>query len=122
MYICGPTRTGKTTWARSLGQHNYYNSIIDFTTYNDAAQYNILDDVNFKYCPQWKQLIGCHSDYTVNPKYGRKKVIKGGIPCIVLCNEDEDWFSVMTPSQKDYLESNCVVFIMFPGTTFFVDC
>ncbi|AGT45433.1 Rep [Chickpea chlorosis virus-B] len=118
LYICGPTRTGKTTWARSLGRHNYFNGGVDFTNYDDKATYNIVDDIPFKFCPNWKQLVGSQRDFTVNPKYGKKRVIKGGIPCIIIVNEDEDWLQNMSSSQIDYLHLNCIVHYMSSNETF----
>nr|AFD63082.1 replication associated protein [Tobacco yellow dwarf virus-A] len=118
LYICGPSRTGKTTWARSLGRHNYWNGTIDFTVYDDHATYNVIDDIPFKFVPLWKQLIGCQSDFTVNPKYGKKKKIKGGVPCIILCNDDEDWLKNMSPAQIEYFEANCITHFMYAGETF----
>nr|AIY33770.1 replication-associated protein [Eragrostis minor streak virus] len=119
IYICGPTRTGKTTWARSLGRHNYYNSVLDFTHYDPQAEYNVIDDVPFKYCPQWKALVGAQRDYIVNPKYGKKKKIKGGIPSIILTNDDEDWLGEMKPAQAEYLHANSHVHYMYEGTKFY---
>nr|AHM88386.1 replication associated protein [Urochloa streak virus] len=120
LYICGPTRTGKTTWARSLGRHNYWQNNVDWTSYDEEAMYNIVDDIPFKYCPCWKQLIGCQKEYIVNPKYGkRKKVASRSIPTIVLANEDEDWLKDMTPAQREYFEANCVIYIMTPGEKWF---
>nr|AHZ62976.1 replication-associated protein [Wheat dwarf virus] len=118
IYICGPTRTGKTSWARSLGTHNYYNSLVDFTTYDVNAKYNIIDDIPFKFTPNWKCFVGAQRDFTVNPKYGKRKVIRGGIPCIILVNPDEDWLKDMTPEQSDYMYSNAVVHYMYEGETF----
>nr|AFD63058.1 replication associated protein [Chickpea chlorosis virus-E] len=118
LYICGPTRTGKTSWARSLGRHNYFNGGVDFTTYDTNATYNIIDDIPFKFCPNWKQLVGSQKDFTVNPKYGKKKRIKGGIPCIILVNNDDDWLSDMSSSQKEYFESNCKIHYMDSEETF----
>ncbi|QBO56213.1 replication-associated protein [Maize streak dwarfing virus] len=114
LYIVGPTRTGKTTWARSIEplRHNYWQFTIDFLRYNNEARYNVLDDIPFKFCPCWKQLVGGQKDYTVNPKYARKTQIKGGIPSIILVNYDEDWLKVMTPAQLDYFYDNCVVYQM----------
>ncbi|AFD63066.1 replication associated protein [Chickpea yellows virus] len=118
LYICGPTRTGKTSWARSLGLHNYFNGGVDFTTYNPLATYNIIDDIPFKFCPNWKQLIGSQLDFTVNPKYGKKRRIKGGIPCIILVNNDDDWMNDMSPAQNDYFQANCCIHYMEEGETF----
>ncbi|ARR74889.1 replication-associated protein [Sweet potato symptomless virus 1] len=118
LYICGPTRTAKTTWARQLGRHNYWNGGVDFSTYDPHATYNIADDIPFKFFPSWKQLIGGQKDFTVNPKYGKKMVIPGGIPCIILVNQDEDWLRDMSPDQKSYFLANCTVHYMSPTETF----
>nr|AHX74126.1 replication associated protein [Sugarcane white streak virus] len=119
LYIVGPTRTGKFTWARSLGRHNYWQHMVDFTAYDTHAKYNILDDVPFKFCPNWKQLVGCQRDFIVNPKYAKRKEIPGGIPCIILQNPDDDWLPVLSPSQMDYFVNNCDVYVMKPGEKFF---
>nr|QRG29209.1 putative Rep [Pteris mastrevirus A] len=80
LYIVGPSRAGKTTWARSLGAHNYWNGGIDLSTYNIAAQYNIIDDIPLQFVNPFKSIIGIQSDYIVNPKYGKRKVIKETYP------------------------------------------
>ncbi|AIW42777.1 replication-associated protein [Chickpea yellow dwarf virus] len=118
LYICGPSRTGKTSWARSLGRHNYFNGGVDFTTYDVNATYNVIDDIPFKFCPNWKQLVGSQKDFTVNPKYGKKKRVKGGIPCIIIVNNDEDWLESMSDSQREYFYLNCKIHIMSEGETF----
>nr|AHM88378.1 replication associated protein [Sugarcane streak Reunion virus] len=120
LYILGPTRTGKSTWARSLGRHNYWQNNVDWSCYDEDSVYNVIDDIPFKFCPCWKQLIGCQKDYVVNPKYGKKRrVAKTSIPSIILANEDEDWLKVMSPGQLDYFHQNCVVYIMEEGERFF---
>nr|AGT45425.1 Rep [Chickpea chlorosis Australia virus] len=118
LYICGPIRTGRQPWARSLGRHNYFNGGIDFTTYDPNATFNIIDDIPFKFCPNWKQLVGSQKDFTVNPKYGKKKRVKGGIPTIILVNNDDDWIKDMSSSQNEYFESNCLIHYMTEGETF----
>lgn len=92
---------------------------MDFTVYNKSAKYNVIDDIPFKYCPCWKQLVGGQRDFTVNPKYGKKKRIPGGIPSIILVNNDEDWMKCMTPAQLEYFECNCEIYVMEPGERFF---
>lgn len=62
--------------------------------------------------------MGSQSDFTVNPKYGKKKTIKGGIPTIILCNPDDDWAKECRPAQWDYIEANTVIHYMYEGETF----
>ena len=60
-------------WARSLGRHNYYFGLLDYSDYNSDAMYNIINDIDWKHIIPFKPIIGLQADYTVNPKYGRKK-------------------------------------------------
>nr|AFN80566.1 Rep [Digitaria ciliaris striate mosaic virus] len=119
LYICGPSRTGKTSWARSLGKHNYWQHSVDFLNIIPDAEYNVIDDIPFKFVPCWKGLVGAQRDITVNPKYGKKRLLSNGVPCIILANEDEDWLQQMQPGQADWFNANCEVHYMYQGETFF---
>ncbi|ADT91305.1 Rep [Bromus catharticus striate mosaic virus] len=119
LYICGPTRTGKTSWARSLGAHNYWQHSVDFLNLVANATYNVIDDIPFKFVPCWKGLVGCQFDITVNPKYGKRRMLKNGVPSIILVNEDEDWLKQMQPSQVGWFETNCIIHYMYAGESFF---
>lgn len=96
----GPTRTGKTCWARSLGSHNYYAGDMDLRHHNDNALYNVIDNVSPKYLEgkHWKQFIGSKRDWVSDIRYGKPKEVKGGIPSIVICNPGPG------TSYKDYLD------------------
>nr|AFX60771.1 REP [Macroptilium yellow spot virus] len=91
--IEGDSRTGKTMWARALGSHNYLSGHLDFNSkvYSNDVQYNVIDDIAPQYLKlkHWKELIGAQKDWQSNCKYGKPVQIKGGIPCIVLCNPGE---------------------------------
>nr|AVH79973.1 replication-associated protein [Alfalfa leaf curl virus] len=91
LIIEGPTKTGKTAWARSLGLHNYFCGGIDFSAWNNHALYNVIDDIPFQFLPCKKELLGCQKDFTVNEKYRKKTRIPGGIPTIILCNPDQSY-------------------------------
>ncbi|XP_070049652.1 uncharacterized protein [Nicotiana tomentosiformis] len=43
----GPSKTGKTAWARSLGVHNYISGHLDFKakSYSNNVTYNVIDDI-----------------------------------------------------------------------------
>lgn len=86
--IEGPSRTGKTCWARSLNPqaHNYYAGHIDLAHHSDDAWYNVIDDVNPHFLKHWKEFIGAQHDWVSNCKYAKPRRVKGGIPSIVLCN------------------------------------
>ncbi|ADC32505.1 Rep [Rhynchosia mild mosaic virus] len=84
----GPSRTGKTIWARSLGPHNYLCGHIDLNPriYSNDAWYNVIDDVDPHYLKHFKEFMGAQRDWQSNCKYGKPIQIKGGIPTIFLCN------------------------------------
>ncbi|AFQ93624.1 replication associated protein [Bean chlorosis virus] len=98
----GDSRTGKTMWARALGPHNYLSGHLDFNSkvYSDEVEYNVIDDVPPHYLKlkHWKELIGSQKKWQSNCKYGKPRVIEGGVPSIVLCNPGEG------ASYKDFLD------------------
>nr|ALR86829.1 Rep [Turnip leaf roll virus] len=102
--IEGPSRTGKTLWARSLGTHNYITGHLDFSArvYHDDVEYNVIDDVDPHYLKikHWKHLIGAQKEWQTNLKYGKPRIIKGGVPSIILCNPGDG------ASYKDFLDKS----------------
>ncbi|DBA06675.1 TPA_asm: Rep [Welwitschia mirabilis associated geminivirus B] len=104
----GPSRTGKTEWARSLGRHNYFCGHIDLGQYDQLAQYNVIDDIQLRYCKYMKELIGAQKDWTANPKYKPTITIPGGIPAIVLCNPDMSWDNEIYPPLREWFDVNAV--------------
>ena len=91
-------------WARSLGKHNYLSGHLDFSSrvYSDDVEYNVIDDVEPTYLKMkhWKHLIGAQREWQTNLKYGKPRVIKGGIPSIILCNPGEG------SSYQDFLDNH----------------
>ncbi|CAH1437180.1 unnamed protein product [Lactuca virosa] len=98
----GDTRTGKTTWARSLGPHNYLCGDYDLSpkTYNNDAWYNVIDNVDPRYLKHFKEFMGAKSDWLYNRRYGKPFEIKGGIPTIFLCNPGRN------SSYKEFLDED----------------
>lgn len=99
--IEGPSRVGKTVWARSLGPHNYLCGHLDLNSkvFSNDVWYNVIDNVNPNYLKHWKEFIGAKEDWQSDCKSEKRIVqIKGGIPSIVLCNPGEG------SSFKDFLE------------------
>nr|BDQ10201.1 replication associated protein [African cassava mosaic virus] len=100
--IEGDSRTGKTIWARSLGPHNYLCGHLDLSpkVFNNAAWYNVIDDVDPHYLKHFKEFMGSQRDWQSNTKYGKPVQIKGGIPTIFLCNPGP------TSSYKEFLDED----------------
>ncbi|AEI91430.1 replication associated protein [West African Asystasia virus 1] len=98
--IEGPSRSGKTKWARALGPHNYMCGHIDLSlkVYNNNAWYNVIDDVDPHYLKHFKEFMGAQHNWQSNVKYSKPVQIKGGIPTIFLCNPGPQ------SSYKEYLE------------------
>lgn len=108
--IYGPTRVGKTTWARSLGMHVYFMGMIsgevavrDMPT----AEYAVFDDMRggIKFFPAWKEWFGSQQVVTVKKLYRDPLQIKWGKPCIWLSNADPR--SGMEMEDIEWLEGNC---------------
>nr|QIK02123.1 putative C1:C2-like protein [Mulberry mosaic dwarf associated virus] len=121
LYICGPTRSGKTQWARSLGRHNYFTGSLSFLDYDDFALYNVIDDIEYeKISTSWfKSLLGAQKDIILKGKYMKDFRISGGIPCIVLVNEDMDWVVRMASTLKPWFDDNVLVYYMSASDKFY---
>lgn len=109
LVLYGPTRTGKTQWARSLGRHCYHNGQFNPDIHSDGAQYAIFDDLKggFKCWPSYKQWLGQQKEFTITGKYFPLKTITWGKPCIYIANVDPR-MQVDESLDLDWLDGNCV--------------
>jgi len=82
LVLIGASRTGKTSWARSLGPHIYWAGFIDISRFDVSATYVIFDDFDFKFMPNKKQWLGCQKEFVITDKYRKKFSISWGKPCI----------------------------------------
>ena len=86
--ISGPSRTGKTELARSLGSHSYWCGMVDLSNFcPNQSLYLVIDDLDWDFAKSWfKQLLGCNKTVTLTDTYRRKRTFTWGKPCLVLCN------------------------------------
>lgn len=99
--LYGPTRTGKTLWARSLGSHAYFGGLFCLDESLDDVGYAVFDDMQggLKFFHAYKFWLGCQASFYATDKYKGKKLIKWGRPSIYISNQnplldegvDHDW-------------------------------
>lgn len=87
LIVVGPTRLGKTDWARSLGRHVYFNGMFMLDLWDQHAQYAIFDDIDWKYIINAKGFLGGQRELVVTDKYRRKVLLQWNHPIIWLTNK-----------------------------------
>lgn len=110
LVLCGPSRIGKTQWARSLGIHAYVATSWDLSSFDSNFDYVVFDDVPWSNFAHYaKAFFGCQRDFSVSDKYRKKKRISGGVPCIYLCNPEDYTREMGTFLDSDWGRQNAVV-------------
>lgn len=112
LVLIGPSRTGKTEWARSIGRHMYFNNYFNLDLWDDEAAYAIFDDMDVdpdvgleKYFRSWKAFFGAQKEFTVTDKYRRKKRVSWGKPIIWIANNEIK----CNTRTMDYIRANSVI-------------
>ncbi|QCX29517.1 Replication-associated protein [Plant associated genomovirus 22] len=109
LVLYGPTRTGKTTWARSLGDHLYFGGLFSAAELaNGGARYAIFDDIagGIKFFPRWKDWLGCQAQFQVKQMYKDPYLFTWGRPSIWVSNTDPR--QELSSEDIDWMEGNCV--------------
>nr|UTM74958.1 replication-associated protein [Tick-associated circular DNA virus] len=93
LVLYGPSRLGKTLWARSLGPHIYIMGIMSGAVIlRDApdAEYAVFDDMRggIAMFPSFKEWLGGQSVVSVKKLYRDPVQMPWGKPCIWLANSD----------------------------------
>lgn len=106
----GPSRCGKTLWARSLGAHIYTVGLISGAELlkAESMDYAVFDDMRggIKFFPAFKEWFGAQAHVTVKVLYRDPKLVKWGKPSIWLANTDPRL--EMDPSDVSWFEANAV--------------
>nr|QTE03611.2 MAG: replication-associated protein [Gemycircularvirus] len=117
LVVYGPTRMGKTLWARSLGKHVYFggqfSGKVAFSE-SESAEYAVFDDMRGGICffHMWKDWLGCQSEFMIKEMYRDPRLLKWGKVSIWLANRDprEEMrcSKDFTDGDIDWLEGNCI--------------
>lgn len=113
LLLIGPSRCGKTEWARSLGKHMYFNNLLNLDDWDEDADYIVLDDFNpeiTKFLPSWKCFFGGQKQFVLTDKYRGKRTVNWGKPMIWLSNED--LFKHLNFEQIDFIRKNCETIVL----------
>lgn len=86
LVLVGPSRLGKTAWARSLGKHMFWRTDTNLGNWDQAAKYIVIDDIPWKFIPKKKALLTQMGDITITDKYKAKMDVNNNKPAIVLVN------------------------------------
>lgn len=119
--LYGPSRTGKTSWARSLGKHAFFERLFsgkEALAEMADAEYAVFDDCSIDHMPGWKSWFGAQMTIGVRALYRDAVYVRWGKPIIWCCNRDpridmrvdinnersHKWFE----DDIDWIEANCM--------------
>lgn len=106
--LWGPTRLGKTEWARSLGPHVFWSQNFNITRPVDDVDYAVFDDMGgLKYLPTWKAWLGQQKEFECTDKYKGKRTVKWGRPTIWVSNKDPRHEFGLDADDVEWLDNNC---------------
>lgn len=111
LVLYGPTQVGKTTWARSLGNHVYFMGVMSGeVALRDMpnAEYAVFDDMRggIDFFPSWKEWLGGQRVVSVKKLYRDPIQMDWGKPCIWLSNTDPRT-QLKSTDDVNWLEGNC---------------
>lgn len=113
LILYGGTRLGKTEWARSLGEHSYWNNYVTVEGRNINARYAVIDDMeSFDRFNGAKSFFGCQKVVGFNPKYSKLQQWSWGIPTIWLFNELP--LGITFPDNNYYVQNSVIIKIDNP--------
>lgn len=103
LWLIGPSRIGKTSWARSLGTHMFFRNCFNLDKWDSTAAYMVLDDIPWEYIPAKKCLLTGQGEFELTDKYRKKKSVYWDKPTILCLNDLPDC------AHDSYWSKNCVI-------------
>lgn len=92
LVLWGRSRTGKTTWARSLGSHVYCIGLVSGTECAKGinAEYAVFDDIRggLGFFHGYKEWLGAQPHVPIKELYREPRYMRWNKPSIWICNKD----------------------------------
>lgn len=109
LFLIGPSKLGKTHWARSIIQpHTYWKSMVNLDEWNPDGKLLIFDDFEkWEFVPNPKGYLTQAGQTTVTDKYRKKRTIVVNMPAIFLTN-DMPFIGGVPLCDVDYWKENGV--------------
>jgi len=119
LILYGDSLAGKTTWARSLGEHVYCMrqlNLKELVAKQATAHYCVLDEVDIRFFPGYKEWL-CQPYISAKLLYRDVTNIKWGRPSIWCVNKDprdviygeiRKGNTLWDQCDVDWLEENCI--------------
>lgn len=107
LILVGPSRMGKTMWARSLSQeHAYFGGLWCLDEFDENVKYAVFDDIQggLEFFHAYKFWLGHQAEFFATDKYRGKKLIRWGKPAIWCSNTDP---RIDKGADADWLDANC---------------
>lgn len=106
LVLIGPSRLGKTAWARSLGNHVYFGGLFSLDEFSEDVDYAVFDDIQggLEFFHGYKFWLGHQQQFFATDKYRGKKLITWGKPAIWCSNNDP---RTDKGADADWLDANC---------------
>lgn len=106
LILIGPSRLGKTIWARSLGDHAYFGGLYSLEECVEDVDYAVFDDIQggLEFFHAYKFWLGHQSQFYATDKYKGKTLIHWGKPAIWCSNTDP---RMDKGADAEWLDANC---------------
>lgn len=85
----------------------FMSGMFNLDRWDSDADYLIIDDIEWKFLPNKKQLLGGQKQFTMSDKYRSKMDVKWSKPCIICCNPEE-YIEMQQDKMVKWINDRCV--------------
>ncbi|KAH8203902.1 hypothetical protein TruAng_001966 [Truncatella angustata] len=90
LLIVGPSKYGKTEWAKSFGRPIVMQSKFVYDLMTSECTHIVLNDIDLRKFENWRDFMGCQMEVAIDGKYREEKMMDWGKPAIFTANADNN--------------------------------